>query len=257
MTDDINNFDEVSHLNNLNSRKNITGHDVTRDSKLRLLTKYEQQKIKYPNLSNEDLCKSINSTSYEMNRIKKDLGIDTSKKYDIPSGKGKKLDPNQFGEQYKNLVGKGKVVSDDLICVQCGKNFKNKSGMLSHIRSHNKKSHDTTELAASITPTTTRSRKKNDDYDDDDNHDTRKKSGKGRDDDNVATFTLSDGFRPRHEHFQCSEPKVHEVSNILSKTGNDARSFFSDTTKQFKPLNAPLTQSETERLTEEVLRNVH
>ena len=120
MSEKITNSDVNEYLDSLNNRKNINAVDIQKDFELNLLTKYTIMKEHHPEFNNEQLCKSINSKPSEILRIKKDLGGNTKLKYLYPAKESNHLDPELFGEQYKNLRGKG-ISEDELICKQCSK----------------------------------------------------------------------------------------------------------------------------------------
>jgi len=127
------NIDE--RLSKLERRKNledIKPENVAKVHKMMLLEDFLEQKEIYPEIKAAGLAKSIGTSLSTINRTRKDLGVKSFYRYDIPVNKSTRT---------KKEV---EVTRPSFKYSDCNKEFKSKPAMASHSRVHSKKT--TTEI---------------------------------------------------------------------------------------------------------------
>lgn len=93
----------------------------------------------HPEYDKNQICKVINISPSTFDRYCKDQEMQSPYRYKVPFSH-KKVNPDKFGEQYKELVGKGKnITNDDLVCKNCNREFKSSNGIKTHLRTCSKK----------------------------------------------------------------------------------------------------------------------
>ena len=68
----------------LNQIAEIDGNSIQRASKLEKIAIYEELKSEHPDWHNDQICAAMQSSISTMSRIRRDLGVKSSWRYDIP-----------------------------------------------------------------------------------------------------------------------------------------------------------------------------
>ena len=125
---------DLNKLEILNSLKNLDTKTIRLLPKVNTIMKFIEAKEEKPNLTEYQLCKKIGTSVSTFNRIRKDLGISSFYRYDVPLKKRKEVfeeerkDPKEqktstssaphkkstgATKKTKNVLGKGETITSD------------------------------------------------------------------------------------------------------------------------------------------------
>ena len=127
---------------------------ITKMKKLQLVAKFADLKESQPNLTQKQICSKLNTSETSIRRIRQDLNMKTPYKYDISSrsNKSNKSKPinqsleNNFSKSLLNSNNSKVVISKNEkqlhSCSVCNKTCGSKSGLISHMKTHNSKNEE-------------------------------------------------------------------------------------------------------------------
>ena len=122
----INEYNESVDLDSIQDRSNLSVESLVRDYKLRTIAGFLHNKRDRPDLNIKQLAKLTHTSVSSLSRIRKDLGVQSFYKYNVPR--------NKTITHSSNIV---QVKADNVNkCDVCSKECKSKSGLKSHLKSH-------------------------------------------------------------------------------------------------------------------------
>jgi len=105
------NFEVIDYLLKLKELENFDTNLITKFKRISIASKFADLKEQYPNMKQNELCKSIGTSSSSMQRIRKDLNMNSPFKYEIcvkRSAKKKEKVPRQVPEQTTQKIKRKK-----------------------------------------------------------------------------------------------------------------------------------------------------